>query len=250
MKKLMLTLSLSFCTITSSFAGSGHSSWGYSGPEGPSHWGDLSAKNISCGIGKNQSPINFPPSNQVTRANLQNIQFNYQNSPLEVVNNGHTIQANYAPGSTITIEGQTFQLLQFHFHSQSEHQLVNKSFPLEAHLVHADSQGNLAVVGVFFHQGRANPLIDQVWQQMPPAKGKKSDPSQSINAIKLLPNNRNYIRYNGSLTTPPCSEGVKWMVIINQMEASQEQIEKFRHVLHHDNNRPVQPINARPILTR
>ena len=147
MKKVFVLLLGALIISTGLVIAGGKAHWGYSGHEGPAHWGDLSAEYSICGSGKNQSPINLTG---MIEADLPAINFNYKNSSLEVVNNGHTIQANYAGGSTIRIDGKTFKLIQFHFHTPSENNIEGKSFPMEAHLVHADNDGNLAVVSVMF----------------------------------------------------------------------------------------------------
>ena len=228
-----------------SFAGEG-AHWGYSGHGGPEHWGELSKDYAICGSGKNQSPINLTG---MIEADLEPIQIDYKNVSLDVENNGHTIKVSYSEGSTIKIEGRTFKLVQFHFHTPSENHIEGKSFPMEAHLVHADKDGNLAVIGVMFEEGKANSSIEEIWKRMPAEAGNKSVASDvSVNVMKMLPENKDYYRFDGSLTTPPCTEGVRWFVMKNPVEASKEQIEKYGHVMHHDTNRPVQPVNARPVL--
>jgi carbonic anhydrase len=166
-----------------------------------------------------------------------------------VVNNGHTIKASYAAGGSITVAGHTYNLLQFHFHTPSENNIEGKSFPMEAHLVHADDTGNLAVVAVMFTKGAPNSVVEKVWVVMPSRAGEKVEKAGTqINVMDMLPPNKDHYRFNGSLTTPPCSEGVVWMVLKDAAEASKEQVEKFSHIMHHDTNRPVQPVNARPVL--
>ncbi|HBH62523.1 MAG TPA: carbonic anhydrase [Nitrospiraceae bacterium] len=220
--------------------------WSYSGHEGPEHWGGLSPEYAMCGTGKNQSPINITG---MIEAELEPVQIDYKDVPLDVMNNGHTIKVGYAEGSTMKIEGQTFKLLQFHFHTPSENQIEGKSFPMEAHLVHADNEGNLAVIGVMFDEGKANSSIEEIWKLMPAEAGKTNTASDvRVNVMNMLPANKDYYRFNGSLTTPPCTEGVRWFVMKNPVSASKEQIEKYSHTMHHDTNRPVQPIHARPVL--
>jgi carbonic anhydrase len=224
----------------------GDAHWGYSGHEGPEHWGELSEKFKICGEGKNQSPINITGA---IEAELPAIEFNYGDVGLNVVNNGHTIKVIYAAGSSITVAGHTYNLLQFHFHTPSENNIEGKSFPMEAHLVHADDAGNLAVVAVMFTKGAPNSVVEKVWVVMPSRAGEKVEKAGTqINVMDMLPPNKDHYRFNGSLTTPPCSEGVVWMVLKDAAEASKEQVEKFSHIMHHDTNRPVQPVNARPVL--
>lgn len=217
--------------------------WGYQGEVGPAAWTKLKQEFASC-AGKNQSPINVAGT---IDAQLKPVAFNYKAGGTEVVNNGHTIQVNYEPGNGISMDGTQFELKQFHFHSPSENQINGKSFPLEGHLVHADKDGNLAVVAVMFDLGAANPAVGAAWGQMPKAEGKAALPAK-VSASSLLPADRDYFRYNGSLTTPPCSEGVRWVVMKKPMTISKEQLEAFKTTLGFDNNRPVQAVNARPVL--
>jgi carbonic anhydrase len=219
--------------------------WGYSGEIGPEHWGELSDKYEMCAKGKNQSPIDLA---DFTDADLPPIEFSYSSDAKEIVNNGHSVQANYAAGSSISVDGHEYSLLQFHFHSPSENHIKGKSFPMEGHLVHADKDKNLAVVAVMFEEGKASGAMADLWEQMPSKAGDKATLSSSVNALTLLPENRDYYSFNGSLTTPPCSEGVKWMVMKQPVSVSNDQVEAFKRVMGHPNNRPVQPVNARAIL--
>lgn len=179
---------------------------------------------------------------------MQPIVFDYKGGSEEILNNGHTVQINAAPGSSITIDGDRFELKQFHFHAPSENHTNGKSYPLEAHLVHADKDGNLAVIAVMLTTGKANTALAKAWAQMPEKAGDQYGLTSKISPLEILPRNRSYYRFNGSLTTPPCSEGVRWLVMKQPVAASREQIEAFVHVMHHPNNRPIQPVNARPVL--
>ncbi|PCI59423.1 MAG: carbonic anhydrase [Gammaproteobacteria bacterium] len=219
--------------------------WGYSGNTGPKNWAQLTSENASCD-GKNQSPINLTG---FVEATTKPIKFNYQpKAGDEILNNGHTVQVNYQQGSSISVDGQKFALKQFHFHAPSENHINGHSFPLEMHLVHADDNGNLAVVAVMFEQGSANNELSNAWNNMPKHNGNKNTLTPALSVKNLLPNNRDYYRFNGSLTTPPCSEGVRWLVMKDAMSASAQQISAFKAVLHEPNNRPIQAINARTIL--
>ena len=242
MKKNMLI----GCMLLASFAAQADSSthWEYSGEEGPSNWAKLTPEFGAC-AGKNQSPINLTG---FIKADLKPIKFAYVASGNEILNNGHTVQVNFAEGSSIMVEGNRFDLKQFHFHEPSENQINGKSYPMEAHLVHADKDGNLAVVAVMFVEGKENKLLAKLWPEMPPKSGEKQALSSLILAAGLLPSNRDHYRFNGSLTTPPCSEGVRWLVMKKPVSASKEQIEAFAQVIHHPNNRPIQSVNARPVL--
>jgi carbonic anhydrase len=239
------SFSLAGLLVSSAVIASGKTHWSYSGEAGPQHWGKLSAEFSTCATGKNQSPINITGA---VDADLPDIKINYKAGGSEVVNNGHSIQINYAPGSTMSVSGHTFELKQFHFHSPSENTINGKSFPLEAHYVHADKDGNLAVIAVMFNEGDANAELAKVWAHMPGNAGEKQILSTKVRAGKLLPEDRDYYRFNGSLTTPPCSEGVLWLVMDDANTASKGQIEKFATTMSFANNRPVRPINARLIV--
>jgi len=219
--------------------------WGYVGAEGADHWGELDPKYAVCASGKNQSPIDL---SGFIEADLKPFPIDYRSGGTEILNNGHTIQVNYAPGSTIAIDGHRFELKQYHFHAPSENHIDGKSYPMEAHLVHADADGNLAVIAVMFVEGRENASIAKAWSQIPMEAGTKVALAGQLDARDLLPRKRAYYRFNGSLTTPPCSEGVRWLVMKEPVSVSKAQIEAFEHVMHHPNNRPVQPVNARPVL--
>ncbi len=226
---------------------SGHSAhWGYSGHEAPEFWGDLSSDYAICKSGKNQSPIDVA---SLVEAELSPIVFQYHGVPLDIVNNGHTIKVNYAPGSSVIVNGHTSNLLQFHFHTPSENTVKGQFFAMEAHLVHSDDVGNLSVVGVLFEEGSSNPFIEGLWGHMPEKTGvSKSLPEVTVNVTDMLPAKKSYYRFNGSLTTPPCSEGVSWMLLKNPVPVSKAQAVKFHTLMGVDNNRPIQPVNARPVL--
>jgi len=242
LKKTALLIG-SLLAASSCFA-SNHPTWSYSGEQGPENWAKLSTDYGAC-AGHNQSPVNLTG---FIDADLQPITFNYQSAGHEILNNGHTVQINYDKGSSIVVDGKTFNLIQFHFHAPSENQINGKSFPLEAHLVHADKDGNLAVVAVMFEQGIDSSELSKAWRSMPQHAGDRKHLAAPINVEGFLPNNRDYYRFNGSLTTPPCTEGVRWLVMKQPLTASARQIEALTQVLEHPNNRPLQQTNARLIL--
>jgi carbonic anhydrase len=245
MKTIHLKASLLALLVTS-WSGVGFAQhWGYSGEAGPENWSKLDAKYAMCGAGRNQSPVDLAG---VVEADLKPLSFAYRPGATEIVNNGHTVQINYAAGSTVTVDGRGFELKQFHFHSPSENRIGGKQFPLEGHLVHADKEGNLAVVAVMFQQGGANPLLAKLWQTMPAKAGEKSALPAGLRVAQMLPNNRDYYRFRGSLTTPPCSEGVWWLVLKRTATVSKAQVEQFSKTLGFANNRPVQSLNARTVL--
>lgn len=219
--------------------------WSYGGAEGPENWGRLSPEFAMCAEGRNQSPIDL---SGFVDAELKPIEFAYEPGGKEVWNNGHTIQVNYAPGSMITIDNHEFELRQFHFHAPSEDTIEGRSYALEAHLVHVDAEGNVAVVAVLFEEGASNATLDKAWQRMPEKAGEPQPLPAPIDASGMLPRDREYYRFNGSLTTPPCTEGVRWLVMKNAITASKEQVEKFSQVMQHPTNRPLQPLNARLVL--
>lgn len=217
--------------------------WGYTGDSGPEHWGDLSPDFKLCKEGRKQSPIDITGTKP---AELAAIEINYQEVPLEILNVGHTIDVIYPPGSTMKVEGETFQLAQFHFHTPSEHTVAGKPFVMEAHLVHKNSDGTLAVLGIFMKEGNENPFIAGIWEHMPSEAGKTVAPEARVNVADFLPSDLGYFNYSGSLTTPPGTEGVQWRVLKTPVEVSSEQVAKFAE-LFKANARPVQALNNREI---
>jgi carbonic anhydrase len=220
--------------------------WGYEGEGAPANWGKLKPEFAACGTGMSQSPIDL---SKTYKTKLDAIGFAYKETPLKIVNNGHAIQVNYEPGSFATIDGEKYQLVQFHFHSPSEH-TVNGSFSdMEMHLVHKNDKGDLAVVGVLLKKGKQNKIIQVLWDNLGSEVNKENVVSGiSVNASSLLPKDAKYYHYYGSLTTPPCSEGVNWSVLKTPIEVSEEQIQKFKTVMGVDDNRPVLPVNKRFVL--
>jgi carbonic anhydrase len=219
--------------------------WSYSGSDGPEHWGDLDKTFRACRLGQRQSPIDIRAPKP---ADLPPIQFAYQRTPLHIVNNGHTIQVNYAPGSFITVGDKRYQLTQFHFHHPSEERINGKGFEMVAHLVHAASDGALAVVAILLDPGAANPVIASLWQHLPTHEGPEQNLGDvQIDATGLLPRDRGYYTFTGSLTTPPCTEGVTWFVLKTPEPISQRQADTFGKVYARD-ARPTQPLNGREVL--
>jgi carbonic anhydrase len=218
--------------------------WTYSGEQGPENWAALAPEFAAC-AGKNQSPINLTG---FIRARLDPLKISYQAGGTEILNNGHTVQVNYAAGSSFSMHGIQFELKQFHFHAPSENHVDGKSYAMEAHLVHADKDGNLAVVALMFDEGAENKALAKIWPLIPDKAGEKTALRPPFDVAQLLPARRDYYEFNGSLTTPPCTEGVLWFVIKKPVTASAHQVETFSHTMHHPNNRPVQPINARTVL--
>lgn len=242
MKKAALTIGVMFA-CANAWAVTPGTHWDYSGEAGPQNWAKLTPEFHSC-AGQNQSPVNL---DGFIEAELEPLKVSYKAGATEVMNNGHTVQVAYDPGSTLTLDGKTFQLIQFHFHMPSENQIKGLSYPLEGHLVHSDEQGNLAVLAVMFREGERNATLASLWDT-PPADGQKQAVSPLLNIRDMLPADLDYYRFNGSLTTPPCSEGVRWLVLKQPIVASHTQIEALTKSVGHANNRPLQPLNARAIL--
>jgi carbonic anhydrase len=219
-------------------AAHGGAHWGYEGAGGPENWGQLSPEFRVCALGFEQTPIDITAG---IRSQLVGIAPMFQAMPLKLLNNGHTIQVNCAPGSASYIDGQRFDLLQFHFHHPSEHLLDGKAFDLELHFVHRSQAGQLAVLGVFIASGAENAALAPIWAAMPKAETPEADTGATIAPAALLPAERGFFRYQGSLTTPPCSEGVLWSVFRQPIEASSAQIAQFASLF---------PLNARPVQPR
>ena len=220
--------------------------WSYEGEGGPPAWGQLKPEFRTCGIGKRQSPIHIEDSITL-QGPAEPIQFHYQPSSGTVINNGHTIQVDVYGENTLTVRGSTYKLIQFHFHHPSEERINYKSYAMVAHLVHRNPEGQLAVVAVLLDPGVANSLINKVWTHMPLDAGDKVRmPDGLVDLNEILPQDQRYYQFLGSLTTPPCSEGVLWMVLKQPVALSREQLKLFGQ-LFPNNARPVQPVNGRPI---
>lgn len=240
-----LTALLTMTLSSSLFAASG-SEWSYSGQTGPQHWGTLSSEFNVCGSGKNQSPVDLVG---MIEGNLPEPAFNYSAPGDTIVNTGHTLQIAYPEGNALTLDGRRYALKQVHFHTPSEYTVDGQRYPMEAHLVHADAQGNLAVIGVMFEKGEAHDALAGISDSLPgQADNRLSLPREGVSATAWLPERRDYYRLNGSLTTPPCTEGVRWLVMKNSVTASPAQLEALREAIGHANNRPLQPVNARLIV--
>ncbi|MGP8305816.1 carbonic anhydrase [Vibrio sp. YIC-376] len=238
MNKSLAALGLSLALFGSAHA----ANWGYEGNHGPEHWGEFASE---CAQGKNQSPINIQSA---TQSELAKLQLDYKGKAISLTNNGHTLQTSLEGENNLLIDGKEFNLKQFHFHTPSENHVDGKSYPLEAHYVHADKDGNLAVVAVFFEKGDANPALEKLLETIP-EKDNNVTIRAPFDTSALIPSDKDYYRFNGSLTTPPCSEGVRWFVIKEPQTISAEQTEKFEKAMG-ENNRPVQPLNARMVLTK
>jgi len=219
--------------------------WDYSEAHGPSNWGDLKPEFAPCKNGHRQSPIDI---RNPQKADLPPIQFDYKPSPLHIIDNGHTVMINYAPGSFMSVAGKRYALKQFHFHRPSEEKINGKDYEMVVHLVHADQEGKLAVVAVLLQKGEDNLLVQELWNNLPKEKEKEESlDSVHIDVAGLLPADRGYYTFHGSLTTPPCSENVTWFVLKHPVTVSAAEIEQFSKLYQH-NVRPTQPLYDRVVL--
>jgi carbonic anhydrase len=225
-------------------ASSGPAHWSYAGDSGPAHWGELQPDFKVCQLGLEQTPIDLDGA---IKGAPGSIAFDYKPLPLRILNNGHTIQVNAEAGCACTIAGTRYELSQFHFHHPSEHLLAGKPFDLECHFVHKSAAGALAVVGVFIRPGARNAALAPLFDAMPAKEGPELRAAGTIDPAALLPSSASYFRYMGSLTTPPCSEGLTWTVYREPIEASPEQIRQFA-TLFANNARPVQKRNRRFVI--
>lgn len=220
--------------------------WDYEGAGAPAHWAELDPANAACGQGKHQSPIHITGHDAIN-IDLEPIIFQYGMLSGSVVNNGHTVQVNTEGAHSIAVRGQTFHLVQFHFHHPAEHRVDQKQSPMVMHFVHRSNEGNLAVVGVLIDEGEENLTINHLWSRLPFLDNQAHPLAEdAFELSSLLPTDQRYYIYSGSLTTPPCSENVLWMVLKTPITLSKGQIQTFSR-LYPANNRPVQPINRRLI---
>lgn len=238
MKKQLLTLAISVCFTYVAQA----NEWGYEVERGPEHWGHVSK---ICEMGKNQSPIDI---NGLVEADLKSLDIHYSGVVGALTNNGHTLQASVSGKNTLAVDGTEFELKQFHFHTPSENLIKGHQYPLEAHFVHADASGNLAVLAVMFETGAQNEPLAQLTAELPKV-GTSVPLAKGLAVQSLLPKLDEYYRFNGSLTTPPCSEGVRWFVVKQPKSLSQQQSTALHSVMG-NNNRPIQAHNARLVLEK
>jgi carbonic anhydrase len=219
--------------------------WGYDGDEGPSHWGDLKPEFAPCKNGHRQSPVDI---SNTQKADLPTLQFDYTQSPLHIIDNGHTIMINYGPGSSLRVGDKQYQLKQFHFHRPSEERIHGKHSEMVVHMVHSDHEGHLAVVAVLLEIGADNPLVHELWNDLPKEREKEEVlENVQIDLTKLLPADRGYYTFSGSLTTPPCSEDVTWFVLKHPVTVTAAEIEQFGKLYRND-ARPTQPLHGRVVL--
>lgn len=217
--------------------------WSYEGATGPANWTELSEDYRTCGCGLQQSPIDIG-AKATPRSGL--IATDYKTVPLDIVDDGNMVRVDYPAGSTATLNGKAYALRQFHFHAASEHTVAGTRFPMELHLVHKARDKELAVIGIFIDEGRENPTLAKVWANLPPKNATATPAGVAVDAGLLLPGNTAVWRYTGSLTTPPCTEGVIWFVMAQAITASRAQIEVFT-TRHPNSFRPAQKLNGRRI---
>jgi carbonic anhydrase len=228
--------------------------WGYEKADGPSRWADLSPAYHSCRTGRAQSPVDL---RNATAGDANPFRIEYEaaglriahhEQALDLLDNGHTIQITLDHGSTIFESGESFDLVQYHFHAPSEHTVEGRAYAMELHFVHKSEKGELAVIGVLIDEGSHNPAFDSIWNNFPSRPGESLHlENVSVDIEKLLPESDGYFRYRGSLTTPPCSEGVHWFVCDEPIELSKSQIGAFRRIVGH-NARPPQPLHGRKVV--
>lgn len=219
--------------------------WSYAGARGPAHWGDLDPQYAACKAGKEQSPIDI---RNALKAELPALRFEYKSGPLKIINNGYTaVRVNYAPGNGnfLIVGDQRYELTQFHFHHPSEEYIHGQPYDMVIHLMHESSDRKIAAVAVLLKAGNANAAMQQLWQYMPRTEGREEDiAGVRINPAGLLPRETSYYTYMGSVTAPPCSEGVAWFVLKTPVEVSAREISAFAELYPHD-VRPPQPLNGR-----
>lgn len=242
---ILLLVMIASCLTSDAQHHSAGPKYGYSGADGPEAWGDLSPVYAACKQGHVQSPIDIRGARE---QDLPHLEFHYRDVPLKIINNGHTVQVNYPTGSWMIVGDKKYELRQFHFHHPSEEHINGKAFDLTVHLVHSDSNGKLAVVAVLVESGSANEAARRVFDNLPQTPGQEHEiAGVIINARDFLPPRLGYYTFAGSLTTPPCTEGVTWIVLKTPAEVASDEVAAFAKLYPH-NARPIQPIGGRSIL--
>ena len=215
--------------------------WSYEGETGPANWGKINPAWAKCGTGNRQSPIDLRDGMKV---DLEQITFDYHPSSFNVTDNGHTVQVMVGSGNFLTVGNRTYELIQFHFHRPSEERINGKGYEMVVHLVHKDGEGRIAMLALLLERGKPQPVIQNVWNNLPLEKLETLAPSVVLDPMELLPARRDYFTFMGSLTTPPCSEGVLWLVMKEPVQASPAQLALFSR-LYPLNARPIQPGSGR-----
>ena len=218
-----------------------YAEWGYDGEVSPEHWAELSPENIKCLEGHLQSPIDILTFESDTFSG--SIEFDYHPSHIDVSNNGHTIQATLADSNTLRVNHHEYRMLQLHFHEPAEHHIDGVIYPMEVHFVHQDKEGSLAVVALLVKEGLENEYLSMIWDDVPEHANEHHEEAKDLLLAEMFPTDKRIYHYLGSLTTPPCTEGVEWFVLDTPIAMSKDQIQRFRS-LYHGNNRPVQDNSA------
>ncbi|MBM7643807.1 carbonic anhydrase [Streptococcus loxodontisalivarius] len=232
-------------STTSSSSETQEAHWGYEDEISPEYWGSLSEEYAACSDGTEQSPINITGAEDV---DLPSLSLKSKSSKVTVLNNGHTIQVTPENSdNTLTVGDKTYTLKQFHFHAPSENEIDGKQYPLEGHFVYKTDDGQIAVVSVLYQYGKENKGLKEVWKNMPTKVNEEKEVSKSISISNLFPEDQDYYNFEGSLTTPPCTEGVNWIVFKKQETISKAQVKKFSETIGVANNRPLQDLNGREI---
>ncbi|NKI69135.1 carbonic anhydrase family protein [Collimonas pratensis] len=248
MKKFLLSAiagSLLATAMTPALASESGVHWSYHGKADPTHWADGVPANAACSSGQRQSPIALSEAS-AQRVASKDFTIHYEAGSVALLNNGHTVQANVSDANdTIVFKGETYKLDQFHFHTPSEHTLDGQSYPMELHLVNKSSSGRITVLGIFIKEGEGNPALEPVFVDLPASQATAGRQAQ-VDIAALLPNDKKALVYTGSLTTPPCSEPVNWIVLEQPITMSKQQIAGFKAIFH-DNHRPLQKLNHRQV---
>lgn len=217
--------------------------WSYEGDSGPANWSKINVDWGKCGTGNRQSPIDIRDGMKVE---LEQITFDYHPSSFNVTDNGHTVQVMVGSGNFITVQNRMYELIQFHFHRPSEERINGKGYEMVVHLVHKDGEGRIAMLALLLERGKPQPVIQNVWNNLPLEKLETLAPSVVLDPMELLPARRDYFTFMGSMTTPPCQEGVLWLVMKEPIQASPAQLALFSR-LYPLNARPIQPGSGRII---
>lgn len=222
--------------------------WSYEGETAPHQWANIDKNFAMCAEGAEQSPINIEYTRNIKEQVSQSIQISYSTAKFSVENTGHTIQAsNLTSSNYMVIDGEVYKLIQMHFHHPSEHLLNGQSFEMEGHLVHQNAEGKYAVLGFFIQTGEENRVLDEMWSKLPTDTSVRKIVLDDVNLSQLLSKEKEFFQYRGSLTTPPCTEGVQWFVLEHPIEMAQQQIELFSSIFQ-QNSRPIQKLNNRKVF--
>jgi carbonic anhydrase len=233
---------LALCPVCASAGAAAE--WSYSGEHGPDHWGNVDAASKVCSVGSQQSPLDIT---ETISSKMPPLSIAWGKTADTIVNNGHSIQLNFAPGSTLTVGKEKYTLDQVHFHRPSEHLINGKNYPMEAHFVHRNAAGNAAVIGVLMTAGKPNAAFSKIVATMPGKEGPAVKADAAFNPNVMLPARRTYYRYSGSLTTPPCAEVVNWLLLTDPIQVAQRDIDAFGK-FYPMNARPAQKANRRFVL--